>query len=144
MIRVLGVALAALAVGPAWAADGKALFDQSCALCHQAAGLGAPGLAPPLVDKELWNGLGARAPAYIAGVMLGGFSGTLQVGGSVFSGLVMPPQDRMTDEELAAIGNYVLSTLNDSREQLLPGVVAKLRTAPPTHRELRAMRPAIP
>ena len=142
MIRVLGIALAALAATPAAAADGAALFNQSCALCHQAGGVGSPGLAPPLIDKELWDRLGSRASAYIAGIMLSGFSGTIQVAGNTFSGLVMPPQDRMTDEELAAIGTYVLSTLNHSREEVLPSDIAKLRAAPLAHAELRALRRA--
>jgi mono/diheme cytochrome c family protein len=144
--RALGSALAALittstlATTPALAADGAALFGQICALCHLEGGVGSPGLAPPLADKELWDRLGSQAPGYIAGVMLAGFSGTIEVAGTVFSGLAMPPQDRMSDEELAAIGNYVLSTLNGSREKLLPSDVAKLRAAPPTHAELRATR----
>jgi mono/diheme cytochrome c family protein len=93
-----------------------------------------------LADKELWARLGSRAPGYIVGVMLAGFSGTIEVSGTTFSGLIMPPQDRMSDEDLAAIGNYVLSTLNDSKEKVLTGDVAKLRAAPPTHAELRATR----
>jgi mono/diheme cytochrome c family protein len=124
----------------ALATDGETLFKDTCAPCHQGGGVGSPGLAPPLVDKILWDRLGSRAPAYIAGVMLAGFSGTIEVSGLKYSGLVMSPQGQLTDDQLAAIGNYVLSKLNDSREELVPSAVASLRAAPPSHTRLREMR----
>jgi len=152
--RVAAVAAAAIvaatliAAAPsgraAAAVDGAPLFNQSCALCHQAGGVGSPGLAPPLIDAQLWGRLGARASEYVAGVMLVGFSGTIEVGGTTFTGLVMPPQDRMSDEELAAIGSYVLSTLNGVHVELMAAEVAKLRAAPPTHAQLRALRRGSP
>lgn len=41
--------LAALAVSPlASAADGKTVFDGTCAACHGAKGQGTPGMAPAL------------------------------------------------------------------------------------------------
>jgi hypothetical protein len=73
--------------------------------------------------------------------MLSGFSGTIEVGGQQYVGLVMPPQARMTDDELAAIGIYVLSTLNGiSNPKLSATTVAMVRAAPPTHAALREMR----
>lgn len=140
--KVLGVGiLTPMLISPtALAADGETLFNGSCALCHQAGGIGSPGFAPPLVDKVLWDSLGARAPDYLAAIMLSGFSGTIEAAGLKYSGLVMPPQDQLTDEQLAAIGNYVLSKLNDSREELVASTVAKLRSAPPSHARLREMR----
>ena len=136
--------LALLGAMPTWAKDGAQLFGQSCGLCHQPSGLGAPGLAPPLVEKALWESLGTKAVSYITGVMLTGLSGSLKAGDSVYSGLVMPPQDRMTDDELAAIGSYVLGTLNDSQARVFAIDVARVRSNPPTHADLRAMRPKIP
>ena len=72
--------------------------------------------------------------------MLAGFSGTIEVSGIKYSGLIMPPQSQLTDDQLAAIGNYVLSKLNDSREEVVPTAIASLRAALPTHTRLRAMR----
>jgi mono/diheme cytochrome c family protein len=125
----------------ALAADGEALFNASCAACHQRGGIGSVGLAPPLVDRALWDRLGGAAPDYIQGVMLAGFSGSIEVAGQQYIGLVMPPQARMTDDELAAIGIYILSTLNAIRNPTLTAAtVAALRLAPPTHAALREMR----
>jgi mono/diheme cytochrome c family protein len=129
-----------LMVSSAFATDAETLFNDNCAVCHQRGGVGSPGLAPPLVDKGLWDKLGAEAPAYIAGVMLAGLSGPIEVAGQQYSGLVMPPQDRMNDDELAAIGTYVLSKLNNSGERLVATSLAEVRSAPPTHARLREMR----
>jgi mono/diheme cytochrome c family protein len=123
-----------------FAADGQALFNENCAMCHQPGGVGSPGLAPPLKDKVLWDQLGHDATQYIVGVMLGGLSGSLEVDGVPYEGLIMPSQGRMTDEELSAIANYVLVTLNSSGEKVSPGTVADLRANPPTHAKLRALR----
>jgi mono/diheme cytochrome c family protein len=135
VVASLFVASAALAT------DGEALFNESCAACHQRGGVGSVGLAPPLVDRVLWDRLGRAAPDYIQGVMLAGLSGSIEVAGQQYDGLVMPPQARMTDDELAAIGIYVLSTLNVMKNPTLTAAtVAALRSAPPTHAALREMR----
>src|SRR5271170_5723078 len=129
-----------LATG-ALAADGQALFNGTCAACHQPGGVGSPGLAPPLADLPLWKRLGASAGTYLQGVMLTGMSGSIEVEGQTYVGLIMPPQERMTNEELAAIGNYVLGTLNGLQSPgLTEASVAQVRAAPPTHATLREIR----
>lgn len=140
--KVIGVGVLALFLtsSVALGADGESLFNGSCALCHQQGGVGSPGFAPPLADQELWTRLGGKGPAYIAGVMLAGMSGTLEVAGVKYSGLIMPPQNQMSDDQLAAIGNYVLSVLNQSKEKLLAPAVTQLRKQPLTHAGLREMR----
>lgn len=131
--------LAALA-GPALAADGAELFAGTCAACHGEGGIGFEGLAPPLVDAELWTALGDKAPLYLAGVMAGGLSGKLTVAGVDYVGLVMPPQTEIPDADLAAIGAYVLKDLNKLPTPFDETAVAAAKAAPPTHKALRAMR----
>jgi mono/diheme cytochrome c family protein len=122
-------------------ADGQALFNGTCAACHQPGGTGSPGLAPPLADLPLWKRLGASAGTYLQGVMLAGMSGSIEVEGQVYVGLIMPPQERMTNEELAAIGNYILGTLNGlPSPALTEASVAQVRAAPPAHAILREIR----
>ncbi|WP_429229499.1 c-type cytochrome [Inquilinus ginsengisoli] len=132
------ILLAAIAA-PAQAQDGKALFDSVCAACHQAGGVGNPGIAPPLNDAALWRSLGDSAPGYVAGVMAAGLSGTIRSGGQIYAGLVMPPQP-MTDEELAAIGSYLLGTLNQTGRAIDPALIAKTRAALPSHSALQTLR----
>jgi mono/diheme cytochrome c family protein len=125
----------------ALAADGKALFNGTCAACHQRGGAGSPGLAPPLADLPLWKRLGASAATYLRGVMLTGMSGSIEVDGQTYAGLIMPPQEQMSNEELAAIGNYVLGTLNGLPSPgLTEASIAEIRAAPPTHATLREIR----
>lgn len=128
------------AVAPAaHAQDGKALFDSVCAACHQAGGVGNPGIAPPLNDAAFWQRLGDKSPGYVAGVMTAGLSGMIQSGGQVYAGLVMPPQ-ALTDEELAAVGTYLLGTLNQTGQAIDTGLIAKTRAAPPSHSALQKLR----
>jgi mono/diheme cytochrome c family protein len=72
--------------------------------------------------------------------MLAGLSGAIEVSGVTYSGLVMPPQGQLDDEQLAAIGNYILGSLNDSQEHLPESLVADVRAAPKTHTQLREIR----
>ncbi len=117
--RILsGLALLGLCLGqaPVWAAaDGAALFQQSCAACHGADGAGIPGLAPPLAKAEVWGTLGPLAPRYLAQVMAGGMSGAITASGVTYAGVAMPPQSQLSTAELELIAGYVLGTLNDGK-----------------------------
>lgn len=133
----------ALALGgaPALAGpSGKALFADHCSGCHQEGGVGQSGLAPPLVDRDLWTKLGPRSRDYIAGVLIGGFSGTITAGGERFIGLAMPPQDALDDRDLEAIAEYVLNDLNDIGVDMSADTFDAQRQTPPSHTALRALR----
>ena len=139
-IRAWAVTLGLAFGAAAHADDGQKLFEQSCGLCHQQHGEGMPNVAPPLMDKTVWSALGNDASRYLVGVMLVGLSGTLKTSTGVYSGIVMPPQDRMTNDELASIGTYVLQKLNGLDIQLSSEQLATARANSPTHSELRALR----
>ena len=131
----------ALLTAPVLADDaGRVLFDDNCSGCHQIGGIGSPGLAPPLVDAALFAGFGEGASTYVAGVLLGGLSGQIVANGEVYAGLAMPSQSSMTDEELAAVANYVLGELNGLDARLAASTVAQMRAQPPSHVELLALR----
>ncbi|WP_338720968.1 cytochrome c [Devosia sp. XK-2] len=119
---------------------GQALFIDNCSGCHQLGGVGQPGLAPPLIDGPLWENLGPRSPDYLAGVLVGGLTGTISAGGQTFIGLAMPPQDWMTDAEMQAVADYVLNELNGLDADLTLDTFAAARAAPLSHAELRAQR----
>ena len=133
--------LAPLFAAPVMAGEaGEQLFVDSCSGCHQVGGIGSPGLAPPLVDPALWTGLGQDAPRYLAGVLLGGLSGKITAMGSDYVGLVMPPQDWMSDAELKAVADYVLNDLNGLDVTVDEALVAETRAAVPSHGDLRTVR----
>jgi len=134
----LALAAAALAAAtvPSVAADGKAVFETVCVACHQPGGVGAPGLAPPLVDPELWSRLGDKAGAYVTGVLVSGLSGKIDAAGQTYIGVAMPSQEALSDEELVAVATYVLHDLN----HLDVAIPAPPRAEPPSHKALRTLR----
>ncbi|MDH2432346.1 cytochrome c [Pokkaliibacter sp. MBI-7] len=141
MLLVSGLLLGALPATAVHAAEaGKALFDQRCAACHQAAGVGAPGLAPPLVDAALWQGLGKRAQEYFFTVLNSGLSGTIEVDGVGYYGLVMPTQADLSAEQMGQLMNYVLNDLNQTGTTLDAGVLEQARANPLSHTDVRAIR----
>ncbi|WP_224701171.1 c-type cytochrome [Devosia aquimaris] len=142
----LSVCLSLIALAPLFAAPsaadevGEQLFVDSCSGCHQLGGIGQPGLAPPLVDPALWNGLGDKAPDYLLGVVFGGLTGKISAQGQDYIGLAMPPQDWMSDEEVEAVARYVLQDLNGIDLAPTAAQIAATRASHPSHQALRAQR----
>ena len=88
------------------AAQGKKIYDNACIACHQASGLGAAGIAPPLAGSE-W--VLAPGPNRILRVIHSGLSGPITVKGVQWN-LAMPGMGRdlsMTAEDLAAVATYI-------------------------------------
>lgn len=133
--------LAAVAAAGAVRADGAAGFAETCAACHGEAGVGIPGVAPPLARPAFWASLGDKAPQYLAGVMAAGMAGKLTVEGQLYIGLIMPPQSHLEAAELAEIGTYVLQGLGGTTAVVDVETVEAALKAPPAHADLKAMRP---
>lgn len=131
-------------VGIAQAQDGKAIYDANCAACHQPDGAGAVGLAPPLagtLGKRVGSPVGRK---YVPGIVIAGLAGKMESKGVVYNG-VMPNWQQFSDDELAGVINYVLTTFNAA--ELAAGhapyeaaEVAALRAKKPTGKELRSWR----
>ena len=99
-----------LAVAPGHA-QAPPLFQQRCAVCHQATGSGVPGIYPPLKDTI---GAYARLPqgrTFLIHLLLFGMDGAIKSHGAIYEGL-MPPAADLRDSDLAEAINYVLRTLN--------------------------------
>ena len=123
------------------AVDGALVFADTCIACHQEDGKGKPGEFPPLAgNRNLF-----LAPTFVAGVALFGFAGPIEVSGQAFDN-EMPSFDFLSDEEIAAVVDYVRSQWgNDALRpadfvELTPADVAKLRNNPKTPAEMHAER----
>ena len=133
----------ALLTLPVSAETPEELFDIHCAACHNTGGIGNPGLAPPLNRPAFWQAFGDQAPDYLAGVVVSGLAGKLDVQGQLYIGLIMPPVASATDEELVEIGTWVLQTLGETDGVLTQDLLDTARDLRPSHADLRAMRPAV-
>ena len=139
--RALAVAAtAAMLTGPdaGFAADGAQIFASVCQACHQAGGVGTPGFAPPLVSEVLKNA-GSRQKDYPVMVVAGGLTGALALAdGSTITG-AMPPQQALTDADVAAVVNYIFR-LNHATASVKSTDVARVRAATPSNTDLKRLR----
>jgi mono/diheme cytochrome c family protein len=101
---------------------GKALFETTCAACHQLTGLGMEGLAPPLADSEWVLGPEKR----LARIVLHGVKGPITVDGKKFN-LEMPSLATMDDESLASILTYIRREWENTGDPVDPAVLKKAR-----------------
>jgi mono/diheme cytochrome c family protein len=119
------------ATGAAAGADGKQLFAAKCAACHQATGLGVPGVFPPLAGSE-WV---AGEPQVLSRILLHGVTGELTVKGTAYKG-AMPAFNTLTDDELAALMTFIRSEWGNQAPAVTANQVqaereaTKARTAP--------------
>lgn len=120
------------------AADGAQIFASTCQACHQAGGVGAPGLAPPLVSPVIKNAA-ARQKDYPAMVVTKGLTGSLVLAdGAAITG-AMPPQPTLTDADVAAVVNYLFH-LNHASGSIKSADVARVRAQTATNDDLRRVR----
>jgi mono/diheme cytochrome c family protein len=91
--------------------DGRALYEQNCASCHQPDGQGMPPTFPALAG----NAKLADAE-YVIKTVLYGKPGT-----------AMPPFNKLSDEEVAAIASYVRTAWGNDFGPVSPEDVARLR-----------------
>lgn len=109
-----GVAPAAPVVGEAPpAVDGAEVYRVACAACHQATGAGLPGAFPPLAGHvgDLYRADRAMMPLTV----LFGIAGPIEVQGVTYTS-IMPPVGRLSDDELAALANHVMTAWSDAAE----------------------------
>jgi len=106
------VCLLSLAAGtPAAQADGHNTFISNCAVCHQPDGKGAPSVYPPLADTVGKYVALKDGRAYIVDVVSFGMGGKIDSGGNSFEG-DMPPWPQLSDQEVAEVLTYVLTSFN--------------------------------
>lgn len=109
---------------PGAAVDGKALFAAQCAACHQATGLGLPGVFPPLDGSEWVQG----EPRVLANILLHGVTGEITVKGTKYQG-AMPSFQQLGDAELAGIASFIRSSWSNKADAVQPELFAKERKA---------------
>lgn len=98
--------VAVFAALSAHAEDGAALFNQSCAMCHQSGATGLPGAFPRLAGRVSVISSKPEGRVYLIDVLTYGLSMPIKVDGQDIMGL-MPPFPQLPAESVAAILSYV-------------------------------------
>jgi mono/diheme cytochrome c family protein len=112
-------------------AVGKAIFDKTCALCHQPNGLGKADQFPPLAGSD-W--ILAPSPARIGRIVMKGLTGSVRVTtprGPVSLNLTMPPPGDFVgnDEDVAAVLTYVRQQWGNNGSRIAPEQIKAIRAA---------------
>jgi nitrite reductase (NO-forming)/hydroxylamine reductase len=102
----------------------EAIYAANCSACHQPTGKGLPGAFPPLAGN-------ARVTAdgdYVIGTVLAGKQGPLEVDGTTYNA-VMPPMQHLSDSDIAAAVNHVMTAWGNDGPQVTIEQVAAQRVA---------------
>ncbi len=122
--------LAASGVAPAAGASASsAVYDQTCAMCHQLGGTGVPGAFPRLAGRA---GALAALPAgrgVMISAVLYGVSGRLPVDGQTIVGF-MPSFGQLTDAQIAEALDYVAHLDGKTPRPFTAAEIAAARAAP--------------
>jgi nitrite reductase (NO-forming) len=112
---------------------GKAVYMQTCFVCHQPNGIGVPGQIPPLAQSDFLAGL--TKDDYIRGVLMGR-NGKITVNGKDYNA-TMVPINYLTDEQVANVLTYVRNSFGNSGDAVSIEEVSQVRhqVGPPPRNE---------
>ena len=106
-------------------AEGRKVFEGTCAACHQLTGLGQDGKAPPLAGSE-W--VLASSGDRIARAVLNGLSGSINVKGKQWDNLAMVAwRDNFNDDQIAAVLTYIRSSWGNNAGPISPDLIKAAR-----------------
>jgi nitrite reductase (NO-forming) len=105
-------------------ADGKRVFTQICAACHQGNAMGLPGAFPPLAMSDYLNADPQRA----IGIVLNGLSDKITVNSTGYESMMPGQGANLSDEEIASVLTYVLNNFNNKGGAISQVEVKAVRT----------------
>lgn len=108
---------------------GHNLFSVTCAACHQPTGLGAPGVAPPLVESEWVLGSTER----LGRIVLEGVQGPIVAAGAHFDSTMPSWGGSFNDEQLAGILTYIRRDWEQGAAPIKPATIKAIREATAKH-----------
>ena len=103
--------------------QGKSIYNQYCLTCHQADGGGVDGLNPPLTKTDYVLGDKTR----LTKVLLNGLQG-VDINDEPYNN-VMPSQDFLTDQQIAAVLTYVRNNFGNKASAVTAAEVKAVRAA---------------
>jgi mono/diheme cytochrome c family protein len=103
-------------------AEGKGVYANNCAACHQAGGEGQGEMYPPLVNNAVVNN---ADPAEQIATILRGLSGKA-INGVAYTG-VMTPFGHLSDNQIAAVATYERNSWGHDAGLVEPAAVKAAR-----------------
>ncbi len=101
---------------------GRALYEVSCASCHQPEGQGLDGVAPPLAGTH-WP---RESTGRLARIVLHGLRGPITVAGTEYN-LEMPAMGFFADKDIAAILTHLRFTWGLPAQPVTPEAIRQIR-----------------
>ncbi|WP_193214922.1 PVC-type heme-binding CxxCH protein [Luteolibacter marinus] len=106
-------------------ARGEAVYERTCAACHQRSGAGVDGAFPPLDGAALVGG----DPDPLIRVVLHGLQGPVEVPGKATVNSLMPPVAGLSDADIADVLTFVRHAWSNDAPGVQPKRVARVRAA---------------
>lgn len=103
-------------------ANGQIVYEQNCAVCHQADGGGVPHLNPPLSQTDYVLGEKPR----LINVLLNGLDAHELIDGEVYSN-VMPSHDFLSDQQISDVLTFVRNSFENKASAISVAEVAAER-----------------
>jgi mono/diheme cytochrome c family protein len=122
------ILVVAMLAAPLANAGSNAIYDSTCALCHQNGATGLKGQFPRLAGRVDRMAAQPESRAYLIDTVLFGLSGKIEVDGAPIIG-VMPPFASRSDEELAGVLNYLIHLGAGASKKVKPVTAAEIRAA---------------
>ena len=105
-------------------ANGKAVYTQNCATCHQVDGHGVPNMNPPLIQTSYVLGDKAK----LIKIVLNGFNEDVEINGNTYSN-TMASHDFLKDQEIADVLTYIRNSFGNKASAVSVAMVKNLRSA---------------
>jgi mono/diheme cytochrome c family protein len=104
------------------AEQGKKVFNQNCASCHQTNGAGVPGTYPALAGAHWVN----DSPKRLTALVLKGMQGPHVADGKSYNG-AMPAWASLKEQKVAAVLSYIRSAWGNTAGEITPEQVAAVQ-----------------
>jgi nitrite reductase (NO-forming) len=100
---------------------GKMVYEQNCAACHQADGMGLKGAFPPLAKSDYLMADKKRA----IGNIINGLEGKVVVNGSEYNGVM--PALGLDDEDVANVLSFIRNSWGNNSDEVTTSEVKAVR-----------------
>lgn len=103
---------------------GKKVYANICQACHQATGLGVPGVYPPLAASEWVTGSEERAIR----IVLHGLNGPITVEGKEYNNAMAALGSVLKDDQVANVLTYIRQEWGNAAPEVKAETVARVRS----------------